>query len=139
MDSETLLPIMATIVFQNGPLVGQTFRVDKSVITLGRNPNNDIVIPDPKVSRNHARLVLNEDTWSVENLSQNSLVTINQRRVEKGEIQDNTAIGLGDDSAFLFLLVSAETVLDTVSIRPSAQLWLRKTRMPAAHLPLYQL
>lgn len=83
MDSETLLPIMATIVFQKGPLVGQTFRVDKSVITLGRNPNNDIVIPDPKVSRNHARLVLNEDTWSVENLSQNSLVTINQRRVER--------------------------------------------------------
>ena len=66
MDLETLLPIMATIVFQNGPLVGQTFRVDKSVITLGRNPNNDIVIPDPKVSRNHARLVLNEGIWSIE-------------------------------------------------------------------------
>ena len=122
MDSETLLPIMATIVFQNGPLVGQTFRVDKSVITLGRNPNNDIVIPDPKVSRNHARLVLNEGIWSIEKSSQNSLVTINQRRVEKGEIQDNTTIGLGDDSAFLFLLVSDETVLDTVSIHPSAQL-----------------
>ena len=122
MDSGTLLPIMATIVFQKGPLVGQTFRVDKSVITLGRNPNNDIVIPDPKVSRNHARLVLNDDMWSIENLSQNTLVTINQRRVEKGEIQDNTSIGLGDDSAFLFLLVSDETVLDTVSIHPSAQL-----------------
>jgi len=39
MDSGTLLPIMATIVFQKGPLVGQTFRVDKSIITLGRNPN----------------------------------------------------------------------------------------------------
>lgn len=68
------------------PLVGQTFRVDKSVIILWRNPNNDIVIPDPKVSRNHARLVLNEDTWSIENVSQNSPITINQQRVEKGEI-----------------------------------------------------
>jgi len=139
MDSGTLLPIMATIVFQKGPLVGQTFRVDKSIITLGRNPNNDIVIPDPKVSRNHARLVLNKDTWSVENLSQNSLVTINQRRVEKGEIQDNTAIGLGDDSAFLFLLVSDETMLDNVSIRPSAKLMVTQdanASSPSSPLPV---
>ncbi len=138
MDSGTLLPIMATIVFQKGLLVGQTFRVDKSVITLGRNPNNDIVIPDPKVSRNHARLVLNESTWSVENLSQNSLVTINQRRVEKGEIQDNATIGLGDDSAFLFLLVLDETVLDTVSMHPSAQLMaaLNVNASPSSPLPI---
>lgn len=121
MNSGTLLPILATIIFQKGPLAGKTFRVDKSVITIGRNPNNDIVIPDPKVSRNQARISLHDDAWSIENFSQNSLITIDQRLVERGDIQHNTTVGLGDDSAFLFLLSSDETVIETVSITPSAQ------------------
>ena len=34
------------------------FDVEKEVVTLGRDLDNDIVLPSPTVSRHHARLTL---------------------------------------------------------------------------------
>jgi len=46
-----------SIKFLSGPLAGQTFPVHKSIITIGRDTTNDIVVKgDQKVSRVHARL-----------------------------------------------------------------------------------
>jgi RsiW-degrading membrane proteinase PrsW (M82 family) len=52
--------------------------------TIGRALNNDIVLMDPTVSREHARLVLDHNGWHVINLTANNIVRVNGRKVPSG-------------------------------------------------------
>ncbi len=52
--------------------------------TIGRALNNDIILMDPTVSREHARLVLDDDGWHVINLTSQNIVRVNGRPVVSG-------------------------------------------------------
>ncbi len=52
--------------------------------TIGRALNNDIILMDPTVSREHARLVLNQDGWHIINLTVKNVVRVNGRPVPSG-------------------------------------------------------
>src|SRR5437763_8613994 len=52
--------------------------------TLGRALSNDIILMDPTVSREHARLVLDEHGWHVVNLTEQNIVRVNGRAVPGG-------------------------------------------------------
>ncbi len=108
MSNVNWAPSLGSIRFLTGPLMGRTFQLSKPIITIGRDKSNDIFVPDPKVSRNHARLLWNDGSWSIEKLSQTSTLALNQRRVQQSVIYDNNIVGLGEDSSFLFLLPLSE-------------------------------
>src|SRR5947209_16261654 len=96
--------LRCSIKFLTGPMAGRTFAISKPITTIGRDPTNDIVVEgDQRVSRHHARLLWNSGEWSIENISQSSSLTIDQRDTQQALIQDNTIIGLGKDSSFVFL------------------------------------
>jgi ABC-type multidrug transport system ATPase subunit/pSer/pThr/pTyr-binding forkhead associated (FHA) protein len=104
MDAGNNLPMQGLIKFLSGPLAGRTFPISKPITTIGRSPGNDIVVGnDQKVSRRHAQLLWNEGRWSIENLSQAAVLTVNQRNTRRALIQDQTIIGLGEDTSFVFL------------------------------------
>ncbi len=52
--------------------------------TIGRALNNDILLMDPTVSREHARLVLDAYGWHVQNLTVNNIVRVNGHPVASG-------------------------------------------------------
>lgn len=65
---------------------------------LGRYPSNDIVIPDPYVSRRHARLFFKDGKWFIEDLdSTNGTIVNNEDIRDKGPIAlvDNAEIIIG--------------------------------------------
>jgi hypothetical protein len=53
---------------QTGPLNGTRWTIEKS-LTIGRDPECDIVIPDRQVSRFHARVTIEDETPLLEDLS----------------------------------------------------------------------
>ena len=55
-------------------------------INIGRNPENEIVIQDPTVSRNHATLILNDYNYSIRDNSSSNGTFINGNRIY-GEVQ----------------------------------------------------
>jgi hypothetical protein len=59
---------MATfrLVLLSGSGAGTEYPLEKSEIFLGRDLSNDVVINDPEVSRQHARLVLSGNTFAME-------------------------------------------------------------------------
>ncbi|MGZ3646466.1 MAG: FHA domain-containing protein [Ktedonobacteraceae bacterium] len=92
------------IRFLSGPLVEKTISIQKPVTVIGRDPQSDIVVFDPRVSRRHACIRMVNGSWSIENLSQSSYITINQQQIQHGVLQNNTVVGLGENTSFVFLV-----------------------------------
>src|SRR5438128_12208578 len=105
MDIVNGLPSLGSIKFLTGSLAGNTYQISKPVITIGREPANDIVLTDPSVSRIHAQIQWNEGAWTISNLTQQNTVAVNQREVpplRQSPIHDRDTIALGTGITFLF-------------------------------------
>ena len=77
----------ARIEVFNGPLAGKVFRLDKELI-IGRqdqnasaSPNPDISLPDNRVSRRHARVLINKGDYSLEDLNSTNGTFLNGHNV----------------------------------------------------------
>lgn len=53
--AQKIVPVPA-LHFTSGPLAGQVIRLDQDEATLGRREDNPYIVPDPRVSRVHAKI-----------------------------------------------------------------------------------
>jgi DNA-binding winged helix-turn-helix (wHTH) protein len=67
---------------QTGPLNGTRWTIEKS-LTIGRDPECDIVIPDRQVSRFHARVSFEDDSTLLEDLSSKNGTYCNGRLLDQ--------------------------------------------------------
>src|SRR5215475_9048411 len=102
MNIENGPPVATSVRFLTGPLTGKTFPLQKAIVIIGRDPSCDIVVFDPKVSRQHARISGSNGTWSIENLSQKNAMLVNQANVQRSSLQHNSTVCLGDNTSFIF-------------------------------------
>jgi hypothetical protein len=65
-----------------------------AIITVGRADDNDLMLPDPEVSRHHAQLAPDEGTWRVVDLGSTNGTWVNGTRVTAA------TIAVGDRIAF---------------------------------------
>ena len=99
------------LVMGQGPQPGQTFMLDRDVLTLGRDPSNSIAINEPQVSRQHARITRQGAMMVIEDLGSTNGTYINGMRLTGPYALNNgDAIGLGE---VVTLTVSAETAATT--------------------------
>lgn len=90
----------------SGKLKGTVFRLSSNEISIGRDPSNHISVPeDTKLSRKHARLILNDGKYFVQNLSSKNFIRINNEQVSQSELKNNYIFSLGDQS-FKFISVA---------------------------------
>lgn len=66
---------------QLGPAMGQVYTMVGNTLTIGRAPDNDIVLDDPQVSRHHAQVVRRGDEISVEDLGSTNGTLVNGVRL----------------------------------------------------------
>ncbi len=66
------------------PQEGLVHVLTRRETTIGRALNNDIVLMDPTVSREHARLILEPGGWHLVNLTTQNVVRVNGRPVPSG-------------------------------------------------------
>lgn len=100
------------IKIQSGPDSGKEILLDKPELFLGRDPNNEIVIMDPEVSRRHARFVLTGTDYSVEDLG-----STNGTLVRGIRIQSLTPLASGDGIA---IGERVSLVYETILVDPDA-------------------
>lgn len=75
-----------------GPSKGETIRLEEpTVMTLGRDPASDYVLPAPNASRNHAELKWDGQRLIVEDLGSRNGIYVNANRVE-----ESCVLGSGD-------------------------------------------
>lgn len=118
---------MPTIVAQAGPLNGQRWSLQQSIM-IGRDEGCDLIIPSRQVSRYHARLNLSAQGVQLEDLASKNGTHINGRPVTEPLIlQDGDIIQIALAQQFIFLSSDATLPLDipieeAVEITPSRNL-----------------
>ena len=78
--------------FQGAVIKEYTFT--KSEMTVGRLPDNDIVIDYPAVSGHHCKLTLVADSYFVEDLGSTNGVFVNANKTLKSGLKNNDVIGI---------------------------------------------
>lgn len=86
------------LTVRKGPLPGKVYDLAKSVLIIGREVKNDIVINDSEISRQHVRLTEQpEGGWQVEDLASTNGTFVNGERVTGPRLlQPGDVLGLGE-------------------------------------------
>jgi hypothetical protein len=85
--------------FENGPQAGVEFLLRKSVTTLGRSLENDIILESSEVSRAHARIELQQDGMRIIDLDSTNGTRVNGRSVRSQGLKSGDQIQFGNLTA----------------------------------------
>lgn len=94
----THLPPLNLVVISGGT-TGQEVRIEDRPQTIGRAPNNDIIIPDPLLSRQHARIKATSQGYIIEDLGAANGIFINEIRISgSAPLRHGDTLRLGNTS-----------------------------------------
>lgn len=80
-----------------GPHSGQVYQLNKPSFTIGRGPENDLVLMnDPQISRSHAKVMINDRDLEVVNLSSKNAIFVDGEGVQRWKIVNNSNFTVGD-------------------------------------------
>lgn len=86
---------MPELIVKLGDSVVQRYVIEKDIISIGRAKDNDIVIENLSVSRNHARVRRQGNTYVLTDLNSANGTFVNNVRITKTEILDGDVITIG--------------------------------------------
>ena len=108
------------LVMSQGPQPGQTFPLDKDSTSLGRDPDNDIVINDPQISRQHARITRQGGLMVIGDLGSTNGTFVNGVRLTGSHtLTSGDVISLGDAVALTYYGVGTAAPMTVVG-QPAA-------------------
>ena len=85
----------ARLAIYKGMRVDLAFPLTETVTGIGRDADNMIQLPDPKVSKRHAVVHAHGHAWSIEDMNSTNGVTVNGVRVQKADLKDGDRIHIG--------------------------------------------
>lgn len=99
----------ARIVIGRGPSPQKEYTLNQTETTIGRSASNKIALPDPEVSRRHARIVRESGRYYVEDWGSTNGTFVNgQRLTGRMRLNDGDRIALGDAVVMIFHDAAAE-------------------------------
>jgi pSer/pThr/pTyr-binding forkhead associated (FHA) protein len=96
----------AELRFQNLTLKEYIFP-EKATVTVGRHPQNDIVLDDTTVSRHHACFVKDGSGFTVTDKGSKNGTIVNAIKVESVRLEDGDVIRIGDN---LVMVISVSSM-----------------------------
>lgn len=85
------------LAIQKGPHAGQRFSFSKTEITMGRSPENDIVLlNDPLISRQHAKVIVVDNDVEIINLSEKNSIIVQGENVQRWKLVNSGTFMIGD-------------------------------------------
>jgi hypothetical protein len=96
MEEEVVEGAPAILVVKSGKRSGSTFPLRKKVINIGRESENEIVVDDNKVSRQHAKIKLEDDKFVIYDLASTNGTFVNNQKITSISLNDGDEIKIGD-------------------------------------------
>lgn len=89
-------PAAASLTMLLGEEEGETFLLGEGRSTIGRLPSNDIVVPDPSLSRHHVEITGRDGKFTLADLGATNGTFVNGKRVAEAELKNDDRIGAGE-------------------------------------------
>ena len=85
----------ALVVRSGGGRAGETFFPSGERTQIGRSPECEVFLDDVTVSRKHAELVRDGDTFTITDLGSLNGTFVNRKRIESAELEDDDEVQIG--------------------------------------------
>jgi hypothetical protein len=85
----------ALVVRSGGGMAGQSFQPAEGRTLIGRSPDCEIFLDDVTVSRRHAELVRDGDTFTIRDLGSLNGSYVNRKRIESAVLEDDDEVQIG--------------------------------------------
>ena len=86
---------MAKLIMKFEAAVIKEIPLQKASLTIGRTPGNDLVIDNMAVSGHHAKFVVDQDHFVVEDLSSLNGTFVNGQRIRRTTLKDGDEVVIG--------------------------------------------
>ncbi|HOJ93084.1 MAG TPA: FHA domain-containing protein [Dictyoglomaceae bacterium] len=86
----------AYLIVRHGGERGKDFKIIKNETTIGREPENDITLIHPTVSRFHAKIIQNDGKYFIEDINSANGTLVNGIKVARELLHDGDIIQVGD-------------------------------------------
>ena len=83
------------LIRTGGGREGEVIALGVDVLTIGRSPHSDLFLDDVTVSRHHARIILDDAGFTVEDLNSLNGTYVNRRRIERHQLSDGDELQIG--------------------------------------------
>ena len=85
----------ALVVRSGGGRAGESFFPSADRTLIGRSPECDVFLDDVTVSRKHAELVRDGETFTISDLGSLNGTFVNRKRIETAELEDDDELQIG--------------------------------------------
>ncbi|HXN78333.1 MAG TPA: prolyl oligopeptidase family serine peptidase [Candidatus Dormibacteraeota bacterium] len=88
----------ALLTFESGPFAGRIVALPGQMVTLGRAPDNDIVVGDPATSGHHGRIETRNGFFWISDLGSTNGTLVNGEPVIEKQLSDGDMVAIGQNT-----------------------------------------
>ena len=88
----------ALLTFETGPFAGRIVALPNQMVTIGRAPDNDVVVGDPATSGHHGRIEVRAGSFWISDLGSTNGTLVNGEAVIEKQLTDGDAIAIGQNT-----------------------------------------
>jgi dipeptidyl aminopeptidase/acylaminoacyl peptidase len=88
----------AKLSFETGPFAGRIIALPNQMVTLGRAPDNDVVVADPATSGRHGRIEVRAGAFWISDLGSTNGTLVNGEPVIERQLSDGDLIAIGQNT-----------------------------------------
>lgn len=86
---------MPKVILKFNDSVLKEIVMERPTFTIGRRPDNDLVIDNAAVSGHHARIIEKDGAFFIEDLASTNGTFVNEKRIAKEQLKDNDQVTIG--------------------------------------------
>ena len=88
----------ALLTFESGPFAGRIVALPSQMVSIGRAPDNDVVVGDPATSGHHGMIEVRNGFFWISDLGSTNGTLVNGEPVIEEQLSDGDMIAIGQNT-----------------------------------------